>query len=232
MDIINSSPQQPVQNQPEPATETPPEPQPQVHKPVVGQVHHKPKMKSIVRVVLTLVIAALAAAGVYFWQQGKNSDLQSQLNAKKTDIDNLRQAAAEIEAAKKADTSNTQSTTNDSTTNHSQDLTNRTEDLIAGDVDVTATDGKVMVNAIFKYSLGPSAVWVEYGTSPTKLDKSTVKNTKSLDEGDPDAVYSTGEYFFIDNTQLTPGTTYYYRTAATVGGKTLYSASASFVTKK
>jgi hypothetical protein len=236
MDIINSSPQQSSQNQPEatPGTQ-PPEPQPQVHEPVVNHVHHRSKKRAFLRIFLTLLLAALAAAGVYFWQQGKTSDLQSQLNVARSENTTLKN---------QAETPSTQNSTN--TTDDSAKTCDKTavpisavvpggtfsEDLIAGDVDTERADCKISVEAIFKFSLKPTAVWVEYGTSPAKIDKATAKNTKGLGEGDPDATYSTGEDFFIDNTQLVAGTKYYYRTAATVGGKTLYSGVASFVTKK
>lgn len=196
----------------------------QVHEPVVGHVHHKSKIRSVLRILLILIIAALAAGGVYYWQQGKASELRSQLDAKTAENATLQQqadSADDLPAV--SDKPDVAASSSNSTIS---------EDLIAGNADTNRTDGKVMVGAIFKYSLNPSAVWVEYGTSPTKLDKSSEKLTKGLGAGDPSAVYATGFDIFITNSQLTPGTNYYYRTAATVGGKTLYSGVASFVTVK
>jgi flagellar basal body-associated protein FliL len=198
----------------------------QVHEPVVGHVHHGSKKKAVLRIVLALVVAALAAVGVYFWQQGKTSDLKSQLDAKTAELAAVVKQA-ESDTGSQADTDKP-----DASVSIDAPASSISEELIAGNVDTNRTDGKVMIGAIFKYSLNPSAVWVEYGTSPTKMDKASEKLTGGLGAGDPSAVYATGFDVFINNSQLTPGANYYYRTVATVGGKTLYSGVASFVTVK
>ncbi len=60
----------------------------------------------------------------------------------------------------------------------------------------------------------------------------TAKITKGLGEGTPGTVYATGFDVSINNSDLQPGTGYYYRTAATVKGETLRSGTAYFVTDK
>lgn len=227
MDIINSSPQQPQQNQPPqaPKPEQPVEQQPQLHEPVVSHVHHGSKKKAVLRIILTLIVAALAAASVYYWQQGKASDLKSQLEAKTAENATLKQQA---ETANDLPAGNNESAPETDTT----PATTISEDLIAGNTDTNRTDGKVLIDAVFKRTLNPSALWVEYGTDPSKLDKATEKITKGLGAGDSQQPYALGFTTVINNSQLTPGTNYYYRTAATVSGKTLYSGVATFVTTK
>lgn len=107
---------------------------------------------------------------------------------------------------------------------------NTTPDLIPGNTDTSRNDGLILVGAIYKYSLNPSAIWVEYGTSPDKFDNQTNKTTQEIQLGDSEAVYAEGLSQSIKQSDLAPKTTYYYRVAATVNGKTLYSAPASFET--
>jgi cell division protein FtsL len=225
MDDINRplAPQQTPQTEPEQLTPTP-----EVHEPVVGHVHHGSKKKAVVRILLTLILAALAAGAVYFWQQGKNSDLQSQLNTKNSENSALQKQVAD----NTKDSSKTATQEPDQAVSSSTPASGVSEDLIPGDVETDRTDGRILIGTIYKYSLDPSAVWVEYGTDPKKLDTTSTKITSELGLGNPDEIYASGRSVSVTTKSLKSGTAYYYRTAATVKGKTLYSSVASFTTKK
>ena len=227
-DISRPAPQQQTPlTQPEQPT-----PSPEVHEPIVGHVRSGSKKKAVIRILLTLILAALAAACVYFWQHGKTTDLQSQLNAKDSQ---LRDAVAETATSvqTKTDIAKTeQPSSSGSATTSVVTNSNLSEDLIPGDVETDRTDGRILIGTIYKYSLEPSAVWAEYGTDPKKLDTASTKITSELGLGNPDEVYASGRSVSVSSKSLKPGTRYFYRTAATVQGKTLYSGVASFTTKK
>lgn len=224
-DINNPLPQQTPPQTPNEPVQEPAQPaeQPQIHEPVVGHVHHGSKKKAVLRLLLTLILAALAAAGVYYWQQGNVSNLQSQLDAKTTENATLKQAA---------DAATDKPTVDEGAKTPTPTPSATTEDLIPGDTDTRRTDGRILIGALYKYSLNPTAIWIEYGESPKKLDKATTKITSGLGMGDPEDEYASGRSLPIADSALKPGNTYYYRVAATVNGKTLYSSVASFVTDK
>jgi flagellar basal body-associated protein FliL len=195
-----------------------PTPQPNINQNVPSQTK-KPKSKMWLYVLVTLLIAGAAAAAVYAWQMNQNNALNSELdaNAKITDLEGKLAV---------------QTAANSASASAPTPTTSTSPDLIPGNADTNRDDGSVYVDAIFKYSLAPTAVWVEYGTEPSKLDKATSKITDELGLGDPGSVYATGFSTVIKKSEVKPGTVYYYRTAATVKGKTQVSAVASFQTIK
>lgn len=198
----------------------------QAQPPAAPPVPPKKKSKKWLLVLAFILVAGLAFGAAYYWQSQQTKDAQAKAEASAKEVASLQQqlkdSQAETEKAK-ADAKAEEST---------EPASDTTADLIPGDVETTRTDGRILVATVFKYSLAPTAVWVEYGTSPSKLDKSTSKVTSGLGAGEAGAEYATGVSTSIQKSDVTAGTTYYYRVAATVGGKTVYSAPASFVTVK
>lgn len=180
------------------------------------------RSKTLIFIFLTLIIATTAFMVAYFWQKSKHDITNNKLNDASTKINSLqRQLSTKPETTER--TAQKIESSASTTTN---------PDLIPGDTDTKRSDGRILITAAFKYSLEPSAVWIEYGKDPSNLNKSTTKYTKGLGLGDPTAVYAQGISLAISNSELEPGTVYYYRVAATVKDQTQRSAIASFVTDK
>lgn len=181
---------------------------------------NKPKKKSKITL-LVLAILLVGAGGfgaAYFWQSSSNSQSANQIQSLEQQVSDLQQQlSASQQEAEDAE---------------SEEATEANPDLIPGDVDTSREDNQVAITAVYKYSLEPTAVWVEYGTDPAKLDQSTEKVTEDLGAGDDKAVYSSGPEFLIADSKLEAGTTYYYRTVATIDDKTAYGPVASFMTAK
>jgi flagellar basal body-associated protein FliL len=180
------------------------------------------KKKIALHVITIVIVAGLAFAIAYFWQQSKNDSTSAKLSAADAKIVSLEKQASEepVEAAKPGET---QPAAAVSTT---------TPDLIPGEVDNARNDGRVLITTIYKYSLNPTAVWVEYGTEPNTLNKETTKAVKGLAICGDNCTYATGQVSQINSTDLASGTVYYYRVAATINGQTQRSGVASFLTTK
>ena len=215
---------------PNPATpsSTPTEPTVQDEPPATPQqpvVSGKPsksgKGKKVALIALLCVLVAAGAfGGAYYWQDSKNKETAQQLQAAEAKVTVLEQQASKGKATDQKALNPDQSTATSSPN----------PDLIAGDVQADGADGKVMVTAIYKFALNPTAVWIEYGTNPNGLTYSSEQATKGLGAGE--GTYATGQNVFLDNANLKPGTTYYYRTMATINGQTQGGYVASFTTTK
>lgn len=164
-------------------------------------------------------MAVIAFAAAYFWQKSKSDDSLAKLNVSTSKISQIEKQLAEKAKEEDKPIAVPQSTAN-----------SINADLIPGDTDTRRNDGRILITAIWKNSLDPTAVWIEYGTDPGNLIKSSTKLTKELGMGD--GTYSRGSSVSINNSELEPGSTYYYRVAATIKGQTERSAVASFVTDK
>lgn len=182
------------------------------------------KIKIALMITGALLLLAAAAAGVYVYtaQQSRNEALSAELEDNKNQIASLKTRIANQAAELKKQ----------------QQIAPEDDGLpalIPGDTDTRRDDGRIFIAPLFKYSLEPSAVWIEYGTSPEMLDEASEKVTSELGEGVVDAeddAYATGVAVAISEENLEPDTLYYYRVGATAGGVTHYSALASFVTDK
>jgi hypothetical protein len=173
--------------------------------------------KKLYYLLLIIITGVLGFSIAYFWQKSKIDDVQAQLNSATSEIAVLQDQL---------------SLSNEANASEASLSTATNPDLMPGETDTKRDDNRILISAVFKYSLEPTAVWVEYGETADNLDKETAKITNELGLGDPDAVYAHGFSVSIDNSELTPGGIYYYRTAATVNGVTERSAIASFTTDK
>lgn len=172
-------------------------------------------------VLVAVIVAGGAVAATFFWQDAKNDSTTAKLDEATNKVDQLETQLEEATQEEKQKT--------EEVTEAPQD---QEPDLIPGGADTKRGDGRVLIKAVFKYSLEPSAVWVEYGQSPTELDNSTEKITRGLALGGANVKYAHGFSASIDDSDLEPGTVYYYRTAATVNGETQRSTVASFMSDK
>lgn len=193
-------------------------------QPVVVQKKGPNIFRKFFTSLLLLVLLVIAVGGIYMWQQNRLDDAEMEQVALQSKIATLESKLADVEAEVVPDDSAAATPPASAQTTSS--------DLIPGDTDTRRDDGRILVDAIFKYSLKPTELWVEYGTDADKIDKATVKITKGLGLADTGTPYSHGFSAEISDTELEPGKVYYYRTAATVNGQTLRSAIASFVTDK
>lgn len=189
--------------------------------PSANHIQPKPKRKLNWKVLLVVVLFIAACAGIYLWQSMKYDTAAQELSTANERVSQLEQQIAGETTA--ADNQNDRAVSSPTSDN---------PNLIPGNVDTGRDDDRVLITAIYKYSIEPTAVWVEYGTSPTKLDQTSEKLTQSLGLGDSEDGYATGAAVSILSADLKPGATYYYRTAATVDGKTQQSAIASFSNSK
>ncbi len=182
--------------------------------------NNKPKKKSKIAllVLAVLLVGAGGFGAAYFWQSSSNSQSANQVQNLEQQVSDLQQQlSASQQEAEDAE---------------SEEATAANPDLIPGNVDTSREDNQVAITAVYKYSLEPTEVWIEYGTDPTKLDQESDKVTEDLGAGDDKAVYSSGPEFLIADSKLEAGTTYYYRTVATIDDKTASGPVASFTTAK
>lgn len=182
----------------------------------------KKSKKPILFTILLIFITALVASGItYYWQKSKNDASIVKLNDSQSKINQLEQKLTESTSNKDVQQTVIEQPNTGNIAN---------PDLIPGDADTHRDDGRTLITLIWKQSLGPTAVWAEYGTDPSNLDKSSEKLTKELGMGSD--TYTQGYSVSVNNSELNPGTTYYYCVVATVKDKTEKSAVASFVAVK
>ena len=182
----------------------------------------KESKKPILLIVLLIIATALIASGAtYFWQKSKNNASVVKLNESQSKVNQLEQKLTELTNEKEKP----QTTVNQPKTSNTPN-----PDLIPGDADTHRDDGKTLITLVWKQSLKPTEVWMEYGTDPSNLDKSSSKLTKELGMGSD--TYTQGYSVAVSNSELEPGNTYYYRVVATINGETQKSAVASFVAVK
>jgi type II secretory pathway pseudopilin PulG len=204
----------PVQQPTAPAPaghETPPAEQPEPAK-----AKKSKKGKWLVGLLIVVLLAAIG--GVYYWQHQEVQKLQKQ-NATLTH--QLETATAQIEQQKVTakglvDVADKAQATQSTSSN-----------LLPGEVSKKTTNSATL-GALYKPGATLTAVWIEYGTDPSNLTKSTEHLTKELGLGAPNTFVAAD----FNVTQLTSGTPYYYRVAATQDSKTIYSGVAGFTVLK
>jgi cytoskeletal protein RodZ len=184
----------------------------------------QPKRSRLPWLIAVLFAVLLAAGGVYLWQHQQVRDLQNskttltkQLTSTKSQLNQAKLTSkALVDVADKAEASKTAST-DISTSLAPGEAYNKTN--------TTAT-----VSGIFDPAANLTAIWLEYGTSPTTLSKSTDHYTKELGLGDAGTFADAG----FNLTQLESGKRYFFRVAATTSkdSKTIYSGVASFTALK
>jgi outer membrane murein-binding lipoprotein Lpp len=188
-----------------------PEPAPTV---VTPPKRGHPKFKKFLLWLLVLLLIAGAAAGAYLYQQQK-------LDQQKTAVTDARSQVSNLQSQLKAKTSQTKTTTTPATTT--------VVDILNGATDQTSQPGKVAFTTYYLPG-NISDMWLEYGSSPSSFTKSTAHTSDGLDEG------TAGEYgtqqWLVNNDQFTPGSTYFYRSAAKKGSDTIYSGVSVFTMNK
>lgn len=196
----------PINNQPYPEqSPTPPSPVTSSKKSSSG------KSKRILGI-LAVILLVLASFGAGYYIQSLNT---------KTVQDELNSANKRIETLEK------QSSSNSDNEKSSEKTDQDTVKLIPGFI--SQDDNGVTLEAKYLESLKPTAVWIEFGTSPNELNKSTAKFTSELTTGEVDNnVFSPGIEFTIKSSDLTPDTSYYYKVVVTSGDSNISSAPASF----
>jgi type II secretory pathway pseudopilin PulG len=199
-----------------PETETTQPAQP-THDTVAEQPRpRKSKAKWLIVLLVILLLAALGLAGWQYMQAKSLKDDKAAL-AGKVETANQELAKAKADASKAVESAKSSASTPASTT---------TTDIVTGAV-ASKSDGTAQANAL--YLPGKvTAIWLEYGTSPTALSTATPKVTQGLGEGTAGSYASQG----FNLSKLTAGTNYFYRVAATQNGKTIYGGTASFTQAK
>jgi hypothetical protein len=167
---------------------------------------------------LLILLLLAGIGGVYYWQHKQVSDLQGdktalskELSTTKSQLEQQKLTAKQlVGVADKAQA--TQSTSSD---------------LLPGEVSKKTTNSATL-SALYKPGATLKAVWVDYGTDPSNLTKSTEHLTKELGLGAPNTFVAAD----FNLAQLTSGTQYYYRVSATQGDKTIHSGIAGFTVLK
>lgn len=185
------------------------------------EVGKKSKIPILLTIVLMIVTALVASGVTYYWQKSKNEASIVKLNDSQSKINQLEQKLTESTNKKEVQQTVIEQPNTSNIAN---------PDLIPGDADTHRDDGRTLITLIWKQTLEPTSVWMEYGTDPNNLNKSSAKLTKELGMGSD--TYTQGYSVSVNNSELNPGTTYYYRVVATVKDKTEKSAVASFVAVK
>ena len=199
-----------------------PAPTPAPATAVVQPSKPKRSLKKVLQGLLLILLIVAAAGGVYYWQHQQLQDLQKdntalngQLSTAKLQLEQQKVTSkALVDVADKAQSAA-------KTTSPTSDL------LLPGEVSKKTTNSATL-SALRKPAATMTAVWIEYGTDPAKLSKSTEHQTKELGLGTAGSFVSSE----FNVTQLTSGTQYYYRVAATESGKTIYSGVAGFTVLK
>jgi type II secretory pathway pseudopilin PulG len=168
--------------------------------------------KKFLTFLLVLILIAAAAGGVYYWQQKKVNDAAASQSAAQKQVASLQSQLA------KQKTDSAQKTTAAATI---------ITEVITGEPYAKAV-GTASISVL--YLPGEvSDIWLEYGTAPDKLDKTSNHITQGLGEGQAGSYGNQG--FVIQN--LSTGRNYFYRAAAkTKAGTTIYGGIASFAAQK
>jgi hypothetical protein len=185
---------------PAPAEQTTPTPAPVFtsEKPKKGQ--------GFLKFLGVLLLLALVAGGVYYWQHQKVQDLRASQASLQTQLAKEKAASSSMPMP---------ATTSGAATAMDTDVV---------DIITVAPTSIAMDNAMVsvQYSAKATEVWVESGTAPDKLT-TVAKHVTANMETDSQNFSLTG---------LKMGTRYYYRSAAMVGGKTVDGGIVSFTTTK
>lgn len=192
------------------------------------------KKKILLAVVISLVVLGMLA-GVYAWQNSKVKSLDTKLKASTVDAQKLKSQKAKLEQTnKKLEEAATEEKAEEPAKAAAPATPTSSIDpnLIPGQVETNRSDGQILVAAVYKPSSAPSELWVEYGKSPDKLDKSTAKLNKGLALGDDGQTFSFGATVSIPSSAVETGANYFYRVGATYNGKAVYGPVGSFTTKK
>jgi type II secretory pathway pseudopilin PulG len=177
----------------------------------------KSKAKWLIVLLLVLFLAALGLAG---WQYTQAKSLKDDKAALASKVDSANQEAAKA----KADASKAVASAKSQTASTPASTTST--DIVTGAV-ASKSDGTAQASAL--YLPGKvTAIWLEYGTSPTALSTATPKVTQGLGEGTAGSYANQG----FNLSKLTAGTNYFYRVAATQNGKTIYGGTATFTQAK
>ncbi|MEO5627421.1 MAG: hypothetical protein ABIQ89_00860 [Candidatus Saccharimonadales bacterium] len=168
-------------------------------------------------IVIGLVLALTALYGVYYWQNSKVKDATQKLKAANTQVVALKASQNAATAVQPTAPASTDSINTD---------------LIPGQAEMTRSDGRLLITGVYKTTNIPQELWLDYGATPTNLDKSTLHATKGLGEVGPTDAYSFGQSLEIPKVSVTAGQTYFYRVSAKLDGKTSHSAIASFTVSK
>lgn len=202
--------------------EQPPSPQPSLStasQPTPPKAREVTGKKRLLAYLLILILIGGGAYGAYYWQNTKVKDLNSKLDSAKSEVQKLEQDKKQLEdtANKKVEETKTAVVNND---------------LIPGQAETNRTDGRILITAVYKPANAPEEIWIDYGESPDKLDKSTVHATKALGLGDPNQTYTFGQSLEIPKASVKEGTSYFYRVSAKTAGKTVSGPVASFTVIK
>lgn len=217
MDNISNTPRSSYQNNFPPRPVPNPSSEPNSPQPPRKKDNNKAKR---VLSVISIVFATIAAFGAgYYIQALSMQSVQKELDSSRSQNIDLQKQVSDLQKQESGE-------------EEKASESSLSSELIPGNVDTSRDDKRVLIGAIFKRSLNPSEIWIEYGTDPTSLNKTTEKNSQELGMGDEDEEYATGVDFFVNSSDLESGTTYYYRVGATANGDTRYSSVASFTTMK
>lgn len=181
----------------------------------------KPKKSKAKYGVCILILVLLAAvAGVYYWQHQQVQTLQGENNVL------IKKLAANYLLMEQQMTATQKTKTSGMATTMTPATPVMSSDVVTGEVSAKAI-GTASVNGL--YLPGKiTAIWIEYGITPTALSKTTPHVTKELGTG-ATATYVSQSF---NLTQLNGGTDYFYRVAATQNGKTIYGGVAGFAAQK